>query len=113
LVQEYNSILVVVDRLTKIVYFIPTTEKTSAEELARLFRDNMWKLYGLPKSIISDRGPQFIAGIMQELNRILEIKSKLLMAFHSQMDGQTKRVNQELEQYLRIFINHRQEQWPD
>jgi len=102
-----------VDRLTKIVYFIPTTEKTSAEELARLFRDNMWKLYGLPKSIISDRGPQFIAGIMQELNRILEIKSKLLMAFHSQMDGQTKRVNQELEQYLRIFINHRQEQWPD
>ena len=113
MVQEYNSILVVVDRLTKIVYFIPTTEKTSAEELARLFRDNMWKLYGLPKSIISDRGPQFIAGIMQELNRILEIKSKLLMAFHSQMDGQTKRVNQELEQYLRIFINHRQEQWPD
>jgi len=113
LVQEYNSILVVVDRLTKIVYFIPTTEKTSAEELARLFRDNMWKLYGLPKSIISDRGPQFVAGIMQELNRILEIKSKLLMAFHSQMDGQTKRVNQELEQYLRIFINHRQEQWPD
>jgi len=113
LVQEYNSILVVVDRLTKKVYFIPTTEKTSAEELARLFRDNMWKLYGLPKSIISDRGPQFIAGIMQELNRILEIKSKLLMAFHSQMDGQTKRVNQELEQYLRIFINHRQEQWPD
>jgi len=113
LVQEYNSILVVVDRLTKIVYFIPTTEKTSAEELARLFRDNMWKLYGLPKSIISDRGPQFIAGIIQELNRILEIKSKLLMAFHSQMDGQTKRVNQELEQYLRIFINHRQEQWPD
>jgi len=95
------------------VYFIPTTEKTSAEELARLFRDNMWKLYGLPKSIISDRGPQFMAGIMQELNRILEIKSKLLMAFHSQMDGQTKRVNQELEQYLRIFINHRQEQWPD
>ena len=113
MVQEYNSILVVVDRLTKIVYFIPTTEKTSAEELARLFRDNMWKLYGLPKSIISDRGPQFIAGIIQELNRILEIKSKLLMAFHSQMDGQTKRVNQELEQYLRIFINHRQEQWPD
>jgi len=102
-----------VDRLTKMVYFIPTTEKTSAEELARLFRDNMWKLYGLPKSIISDRGPQFMAGIMQELNRILEIKSKLLMAFHSQMDGQTKRVNQELEQYLRIFINHRQEQWPD
>jgi len=51
-----------------------------------------------------------MAEIMQELNRMLEIKSKLLMAFHPQTDGQTERVNQELEQYLRIFIDHRQEQ---
>ena len=46
------------------VHFIPTTEKTSAEGLAQLFRDNVWKLHGLPKSIISDRGPQFVAGLM-------------------------------------------------
>jgi len=77
--QEYNSILVVVDRLTKMVHFIPTTEKTSAEGLAMLFRNNVWKLHGLPKSIISNRGPQFAAGIMQELNRMLGIKSKPLM----------------------------------
>ena len=95
------------------VYFIPTTEKTLAKELARLFRDNMWKLHGLPKSIISDRGPQFVAGIIWELNRILGIESKLLTVFHPQTDGQTERVNQELEQYLRMFIDHRQEQWPD
>ena len=57
LVQGYDSILVVVDWLTKIVYFIPTTEKTSAEGLVRLFRDNVWKLHGLPESIILDRGP--------------------------------------------------------
>jgi len=68
LAQGYNSILVVVDRLTKMVYFVPTTEKTLVEELARLFRDNVWKLHGLPKSIISGRGPQFVVGIMQELN---------------------------------------------
>jgi len=55
--QGYDLILVVVDRLMKIVHFIPTTEKTSAERLARLFRDNVWKLHGLPESIISDRGP--------------------------------------------------------
>jgi len=110
LVQGYDSILVVVDRLTKMVHFIPTTEKTSAKGLARLFRDNMWKLHGLPESIISDRGPQFVAGLMRELNGILGIKSKLLMAFYPQADGQTKRVNQELEQYLRMFIDHRQEQ---
>jgi len=94
------------------VHFIPTTEKTLAEELARLFRDNMWKLHGLPESIILDRGPQFMTELMRELNRMLEIKSKLSMAFHPQIDGQTKRVNQELEQYLRMFIDHRQEQWP-
>jgi len=113
LAQGYNSILVVVDRLTKIVHFIPTMEKTSAEELARLFRDNVWKLHGLPESIISDRGPQFAAELMWELNEILGVKSKLSMAFHPQTDGQTERVNQELEQYLRMIIDHRQEQWPE
>jgi len=111
--QRYDSILVVVDRLTKMVHFIPTTEKTSAEGLARLFRDNVWKLYGLPKSIISDRGPLFATGLMRELNQMLGIESKMLTAFHSQTDGQTERVNQKLEQYLRMFIDHQQEQWPD
>ena len=113
LAQEYDSILVVVDRLTKIVHFISITEKTLAEGLARLFRDNVWKLHRLPESIISDRGPQFAIGLIRELNEILEIKSKLSTAFHPQTDGQMERVNQELEQYLRMFINHRQEQWPE
>jgi len=67
-VQEYNSILVVVNWLTKIVYFIPTTKKTLVKGLVKLFRDNMWKLHGLSKSIISDKGPQFVVEIMQELN---------------------------------------------
>jgi len=83
------------------------------EGLARLFRDNVWKLHSLLESIISDRGPQFAAGLMRELNEMLEIKSKLSTAFHPQTDGQTERVNQELEQYLRMFIDHRQEQWPE
>jgi len=111
--QGYDSVLVVVDQLTKMVHFVPTTEKTLAEGLARLFKDNVWKLHGLPESIISDRGLQFVAGIMQELNRMLGIESKLSTVFHPQTDGQTERVNQELEQYLRMFIDHRQEQWPD
>jgi len=113
LAQGYDSILVVVDRLTKIVYFILTIEKTLAEGLARLFRNNVWKLHGLPESIISDREPQFVAGLIRELNEMLGIRSKLLTAFHPQTDRQTERVNQELEQYLRMFIDHRQEQWPE
>jgi len=95
------------------VTFCDTTEKTLAEGLARLFRDNVWKLHRLPESIISDRGPQFAAGLMRELIEMLGIKSKLSTAFHPQTDGQTERVNQELEQYLRMFIDHRQEQWPE
>jgi len=71
----------------------------------------VWKLHSLSKSIISDRGPQFAAGLMRELNKMLGIKSKLLTVFYSQTDEQTERINQKLEQYLRIFIDHRQEQW--
>jgi len=93
LAQGYNSILVVVNRLTKIVHFIPTTEKTLAEGLARLFRDNVWKLHGLPESIILDRGPQFMAGLIRELNQMLGIESKISMAFHPQTDSQIERVN--------------------
>jgi len=66
-------------------------------------------LHRLPESIILDRGAQFAVGMMRELNNLLGIQTKLSTAYHSQTDGQTKRINQELEQYLRVFIDHRQE----
>ena len=67
-------------------------------------------MHRLPESIISDRRPQFTAELMKELNELLGIKTKLLMAFHPQTNGQTERMNQKLEQYLRMFIDHHQEQ---
>jgi len=94
-------------------HFIATTEKTSVEGLAKLFWDHVWKLHRLPESIISDRGVQFAAEMIKELNNLLEIQTKLSTAYYPQMDGQTERINQKLEQYLRVFIDHRQEQWPD
>jgi len=111
LVAGKNTILVVYDSLSKIMYFVATIKETSAKELVRLFRDNMWKLYGLPESIVSDRGPQFAVVMMKELNVMLEIETKLLTAFHLQIDGQTERMNQELEQYLRFFVDYRQKDW--
>jgi len=108
-----DVILVVCDRLSKMTHFVVTTEGTSAEGLARLLRDNVWKLHGLPESVVSDWGPQFAAELMKELNRMLKIRTKLLMAFHPQTDGQTERMNQELEQYLRFFIEHKQKDWPE
>ena len=60
------------------------TEKITAEGLAKLFRDNVWKLHGLPKSVILDRRPQFAAGLIKELNKMLGIETKLSTAYHSQ-----------------------------
>ena len=62
---------------------------------------------------MSDRGPQFVAELTKELNRMLGIKTKLSTAFHPQTDGQMKWMNQELEQYLQIFVEHRQKNWPE
>ena len=96
-VARKNAILVVCDRLSKITYFVATTEETLVEGLARLFRDNIWKLHGLPESMVSDRGPQFVAELMKELNKMLGIETRLSTVFHSQTDRQTKQMNQELE----------------
>ena len=108
-----DVILVVCDRLSKITHFVATTEGTLVEGLARLFWDNIWKLYGLLESVVLDRGPQFAAELTKKLNRMLGIKTKLLTTFHPQTDGQTERMNQEVEQYLRFFIEHRQKDWPE
>ena len=106
-----DTILVVCDRLSKMTHFVATTEETLAEGLARLFRDNVWKLHGLPESMVSDRGPQFAVELTKELNKMLGIQMKLSTAFHPQTDGQTEQMNQELEQYLRFFVEHRQKDW--
>ena len=108
-----DAILVVCNRLSKITHFVATTEGTLAKSLVRLFRDNVWKLHGLPESVVLDKGPQFAAELMKELNRILGIKTRLLTVFHPQTDGQTEQINQELEQYLRFFVDHRQKDWPE
>jgi len=90
IVAEKDAILVVCNRLSKITHFIATTEEMTAEGLARLFRDNIWRLHGLPESIVSDKGPQFAAELTKELNKMLGIQMKLLTAFHPQTDGQTE-----------------------
>ena len=108
-----DTILVVCDRLSKMTYFMATIEGTSAEELARLFRNNMQKLYRLPESIVLDKRPQFAVEMMKELNRMLEIETKLSTLYHLQTDGQMERMNQKLKQYLRFFVDHRQKDWPE
>jgi len=111
--KEHDSILVVCDRFSKMSHFVVTTEKTMAEGLARWFKDNVWKLHGLLESVISDKGLQFAAGLTKEFNKMLGIETKLSMAYHPQTDSQMKRTNQELEQYSKMYVNHRQNNWSE
>ena len=114
--DRYNMIMVVVDRLTKMRHYIPCTAKetnkgTSAPAMAQLFLDHMFRLHGLPETIVSDRGPQFISSFWEYLTASLDIKRKLSTAYHPQTDGQTERANQDLENYLRRYVSWKQDDW--
>jgi len=105
----HNAVMTVVDSVSKQVHFILMHMTVTAEEAARLFLHQVWKLHGLPKYVILDRRPQFVARFTKELYRLLGIKLASSTAWHPQTDGQTERVNQELDQYLWLFVNKRQD----
>jgi transposase InsO family protein len=109
----FDSILVVVDRFSKEVESIPCNKTTTALDTARLYLHNVWKNHGLPSSIVSDRGPQFASQVMRDLCKRLGIQLKLSTAFHPQTDGQTERMNRDLQQYLRLFTAEKQDEWVD
>lgn len=107
----YDSVLVVVDRLTKFCYYIPYQEATDAEQMAYIFYDRIFRDHGLPTEILTDRGPTFASKFWQSLSALLGLNHRLSTAFRPQTDGQTERMNQVLEQYLRCYINHEQDNW--
>ena len=110
----FNAILMVIDRLSKLRHYIPCTteeEGTSAKALALLFLQYVWKHHGLPDTIVSDRGTQFVSKFWTALCEILDIKAKLSTAFHPQTDGQSEIANQEMERYLRTYVNYQQNDW--
>lgn len=111
--DEKNCIVTVVDRLTKMAHFIPTTTTCSAPVVADLFLKNIFRLHGLPRSIISDRDTRFTGGFWKELMRLLDIKLKMSTAFHPQTDGQTERTNRILEEILRNYVNYAQSNWTE
>ena len=109
----YDSIFVVVDRLTKMAHFISCKKTSSSEDTTRLFLDNVYCYHGLPDDIVSDQGTQFVSKFWRSLFDILKVEIKLCLAFHPQTDGQTERVNQVLKQYLRCNINYQQDNWTE
>ena len=94
----YSTVWVIVDRITKMAHFVPVKDgKKTAEGCAKLFLENIWKLHGLPSSIISDRDPGFTSKFWAKLMGRLDVPLRKSTAFHPQTDGQTERVNQSLE----------------
>jgi hypothetical protein len=106
-----DAVLVVVDRLTKIKHFIACNGTCDAKEVARLFTKYVWKLHGLPRTIVSDRGPQFISEFWSHLTKRLGTQALLSTAYHPQTDGQTEIANAFLEQYLRGQVSYLQDDW--
>ncbi len=108
-----DALLVIVDRFSKAIIPVACNVELSAEGWARILRDHVYAKHGMPHVVISDRGPQFVSKFMKELYRLLDITPNASTTWHPQTDGQTERVNQEIEKYLRIFVNYRQDDWTD
>ncbi|CEH14711.1 FOG: Transposon-encoded proteins with TYA, reverse transcriptase, integrase domains in various combinations [Ceraceosorus bombacis] len=109
--ERYNSILVVVDWLTKYTVFAPCAKTTTAEQTAQLYLDKVFPFFGAPNSILSDRGSQFVSCFWRSFAVLLDGQATLSAAYHLQTDRQTERVNQVLEQYLRIYTGKHQSEW--
>jgi hypothetical protein len=99
-----DSIWVIVDRLTKVAHFIPIKIQHRTERLAELYVEHILRLHGAPKSIVSDRGPQFVAKFWRSFHKLMGTTLNYSTTFHPQTDGQTERVNQVLEDMLRACV---------
>ena len=108
-----DAIVVFVDRLSKMAHFAATNSTVSAEETAKIFAREVWRLHGVPLEIITDRGPQFTGHFTQTLCQLIGTKSRLSTAFHPESDGQTERMNRILEDALRHFVSPTQTNWDE
>ena len=106
-----NSILVIVDQLSKQGIFIPTTIYCTSEDLAMLFVMHVFSKHSVPEHVTSDCGPEFVSCFFQSLRKALDMKLNFTSGYHPEGDGQTKWTNQTLEQYLQIFCNYQQDNW--
>jgi hypothetical protein len=102
--KGFDSIWVIIDQLTKITHFLPVKVKYTVVIYAELYIARILSLHGVPKTIVSDRGPQFVSKFWEELHQSLDTKLLHSLAYHPQTSGQTERVNQILEDMLRACV---------
>ena len=108
----FNSILTITDHdCTKAVILIPCNEAITAEGVAKLYLEHVFKRVGLPKTLIHDRDTRFMSSFATKICQVLDIKQNASTAFHPRTDGQSERTNQKLEQFLRFYSNAKQDNW--
>lgn len=109
----YDTILVIIDRLSKQAIFIPTHDTITSAELARLFVIHVFSKHGVPSHVTSDRGSEFVSHFFRSLGTALDMRLHFTSGYHPEGDGQTERTNQTLEQYLRVYCNYQQDNWSE
>jgi len=107
----FTSILVIIEQLTKQGIFIPTYDTITSAQLAELFVLHVFSKHGIPSNITSDRGSEFVSHFFRSLGTALDMNLHFTSGYHPEGDGQTERVNQTLEQYLRCYCNFQQDNW--
>jgi len=109
--SRFDTILVIVNQLTKQVIFIPAHDTITSADLAHLFVLHMFSKHGIPSHITSDRGSEFVSNFFQSLGTPLDMQLHFTSGYHSEGDGQTECTNQTLEQYLHVYCNYQQDNW--
>ena len=101
-----DAIVVIVDQFMKMIRLKATTTNFSSEGIAKIYRDDIWKLHGIPRKILGNREPQFASKFMEEFTKALGTKRQLSTAYHLQTDGQMERINQEIGTFLQHYMNY-------
>lgn len=109
----YDAVLVVVDRLTKMRHYVPCLMTSNAEDVARIFVREIYRLHGAPASVVSDRDIRFVNNFWDHLSKRLQLSTKMTVAHRPEGDGQTERMNAVLEQHLRAYVSYLQDDWVD
>jgi hypothetical protein len=111
--ENHDAVMVIVDKLTKLVMFIPTRTDTDTVKTAKKFFNHWYKWFGLPKKIISDRDGRFIRRFWKELVRLTQTRLAMSASHHPQTDGQTEKTNITLAEMIRHYINYQQNNWDE
>ena len=109
--KNFDTILVVIDKFSKYGHFIPLCHPFTALQVAQIYVDNIYKLHGLPQVLVTDRDPIFTSNIWQELCKLTDTKMNMSSANHPQTDGQTEKLNQCLETFLRCLVHSTPKKW--